>query len=125
MCYVYEPIMGLFFIICFVSINISLHRYLNTTRRWLDRRGLNLAAVVHSRGATEGWPPDDADFIVDNTATGRLVIYELVPMCKNTRASTHAHEHEHEHASFVRCHRTVTSTNNDKYFFLLIFFAAF
>lgn len=43
--------------------------YLNTTRRWVERKGLN-AAVVHSRGATEGWPPDDADFIVDNTATG-------------------------------------------------------
>ncbi len=39
------------------------------TRRWLDARGLN-ARIIRSYGATEVFPPEDADLIVDNTATG-------------------------------------------------------
>lgn len=37
--------------------------------QWLGREGIR-ARVVHSYGATEVFPPDDADVIVDNTATG-------------------------------------------------------
>ncbi len=43
--------------------------YERLTRAWLARRGLT-ATVVRSYGATEVFPPEDADCIVDNTATG-------------------------------------------------------
>ena len=43
--------------------------YENLTCRWLDQRG-HPYTFVHSRGATEVFPPEDADLIVDNTATG-------------------------------------------------------
>lgn len=43
--------------------------YVHLTRRWIAARGLD-AQVVRSYGATEVYPPEDADFIVDNTATG-------------------------------------------------------
>ncbi|MEZ4239514.1 MAG: ATP phosphoribosyltransferase [Myxococcota bacterium] len=43
--------------------------YERLARRWIDRRGLT-ARVVRTSGATEVFPPDDADCIVDNTATG-------------------------------------------------------
>lgn len=37
--------------------------------RWIERRRLD-ATLVRSYGATEVFPPEDADVIVDNTATG-------------------------------------------------------
>jgi ATP phosphoribosyltransferase len=43
--------------------------YENLTRRWIAERGLD-ATFVRSYGATEVFPPEDADLIVDNTATG-------------------------------------------------------
>ncbi len=43
--------------------------YARLTRRWIARRGL-AAEFVLSYGATEVFPPEDADVIVDNTATG-------------------------------------------------------
>jgi ATP phosphoribosyltransferase len=43
--------------------------YENLTRAWITRRGLD-AEFVRSFGATEVFPPEDADVIVDNTATG-------------------------------------------------------
>ena len=43
--------------------------YERLTRGWVERRGLD-ARFVHSYGATEVFPPEDADLIVDNTATG-------------------------------------------------------
>jgi len=43
--------------------------YERLTRRWIDQRDLD-ATFVHSYGATEVFPPEDADLIVDNTATG-------------------------------------------------------
>lgn len=43
--------------------------YAGLTRDWIDREGLD-ASIVQSHGATEAFPPDDADLIVDNTATG-------------------------------------------------------
>lgn len=39
------------------------------TQRWIDSKGLN-AKVFTTFGATEVFPPEDADCIVDNTATG-------------------------------------------------------
>ncbi|MFK7961080.1 MAG: ATP phosphoribosyltransferase [Phycisphaerales bacterium] len=43
--------------------------YPELTRAWLDRTG-RAADVVRTWGATEVYPPEDADLIVDNTATG-------------------------------------------------------
>ena len=38
-------------------------------QRWVDQRGLN-ASILRTYGATEVFPPDDADCIVDIAATG-------------------------------------------------------
>src|SRR2546429_7705868 len=43
--------------------------YDRLARRWIAARGLS-AELVRSYGATEVFPPEDADVIVDNTATG-------------------------------------------------------
>ncbi len=43
--------------------------YVRLTERWLKRLGLD-GKIVRSYGATEVFPPEDADCIVDNTATG-------------------------------------------------------
>lgn len=43
--------------------------YERLTRSWIADRGLD-ATFVRSYGATEVFPPEDADLIVDNTATG-------------------------------------------------------
>lgn len=43
--------------------------YAALTRRWIAERGLR-ASVLRSYGATEVLPPEDADLIVDNVATG-------------------------------------------------------
>ena len=43
--------------------------YRRLTLAWIERRGLD-AQFVRSYGATEVFPPDDADCIVDNSATG-------------------------------------------------------
>ncbi len=43
--------------------------YVGITRRWAQSVGLD-ARIVPTTGATEVYPPEDADGIVDNTATG-------------------------------------------------------
>jgi ATP phosphoribosyltransferase len=43
--------------------------YENLTRRWIAQQGFE-AVFVRTYGATEVFPPEDADVIVDNTATG-------------------------------------------------------
>lgn len=43
--------------------------YEQLTRRWIAQRGLD-ATFLRSYGATEVFPPEDADVIVDNCATG-------------------------------------------------------
>lgn len=48
---------------------IIASEYESLTRDWISRSGLN-ATFVRSFGATEVFPPEDADCIVDNTATG-------------------------------------------------------
>ena len=47
--------------------------YENITRTWLDKEGYDYL-FVRSHGATEVFPPEDADMIVDNTATGRTLV---------------------------------------------------
>ena len=43
--------------------------YERLTKRWIETRGMD-AQFVRSYGATEVFPPEDADCIVDNSATG-------------------------------------------------------
>lgn len=43
--------------------------YERLTTRWIEARALD-ASFVRTYGATEVFPPEDADVIVDNTATG-------------------------------------------------------
>ena len=43
--------------------------YEEVARAWVAREGLD-ARVIRSYGATEVFPPEDADLILDNTATG-------------------------------------------------------
>lgn len=46
--------------------------YPHLTKRWIAQRGLD-ATFVRSYGATEVFPPEDADVIVDITATGETL----------------------------------------------------
>jgi ATP phosphoribosyltransferase len=48
---------------------IVASEYERLARKWIGTRGL-CAEFVRSYGATEVFPPEDADVIVDNTATG-------------------------------------------------------
>jgi ATP phosphoribosyltransferase len=43
--------------------------YPNMAKRWVERKGID-ATVLHAFGATEVFPPEDADLIIDNTSTG-------------------------------------------------------
>jgi len=62
--------------------------YERITRRWIKRRGLR-ATFIHSYGATEVLPPEDADVIVDITATGEtLAANALVVVEELFRSST-------------------------------------
>ncbi len=67
--------------------------YERLAQRWIAERGLN-ATFVRSYGATEVFPPEDADCIVDNTATGetlrvnRLEIVDTL-MTSSTRLFAH------------------------------------
>jgi ATP phosphoribosyltransferase len=72
--------------------------YQRLTRDWLERRGLK-ATVVRSYGATEVFPPEDADCIVDNMATGEtlranglVVVDELMRSSTRLYANAHALE---------------------------------
>ena len=62
--------------------------YERLTRTWIAERGLD-ASFVHSYGATEVFPPEDADCIVDNTQTGlTLAANDLVVVDELMRSST-------------------------------------
>ncbi|HET6470136.1 MAG TPA: ATP phosphoribosyltransferase [Geminicoccaceae bacterium] len=62
--------------------------YERLTREWLARRELD-ATIVRSYGATEVFPPEDADVVVDNTATGAtLKANGLVVVDEVLRSST-------------------------------------
>lgn len=68
---------------------IVASEYARITKSWIEKKGLN-ATFLRSWGATEVLPPEDADCIVDNTATGstlaanRLAIIETL-MTSSTR----------------------------------------
>lgn len=46
--------------------------YKHVAHRWLTEKKLE-AVIFRTYGATEVFPPDDADMIIDNTATGRTL----------------------------------------------------
>lgn len=48
---------------------IVASEYVNISQRWIETRGYG-ARLIRSYGATEVLPPEDADCIIDNTATG-------------------------------------------------------
>ncbi len=67
--------------------------YERLTREWLAARGLE-ARFVRSYGATEVFPPEDADLIVDNTATGAtLAANGLVIVGELMHSSTRLYAH--------------------------------
>ena len=47
--------------------------YARLTRDWIAQQGLD-ATYLRSYGATEVFPPEDADCIIDNTATGSTLV---------------------------------------------------
>ncbi len=67
---------------------IIASEYVNLTRQWITSQGLD-AQFVHSYGATEVLPPEDADIIVDNTASGStLEANDLAIIDEVMRSST-------------------------------------
>ena len=67
--------------------------YQRLTHNWLERRGYQ-ATLVRSYGATEVFPPEDADCIVDNMATGEtLRANGLVVVDVLMRSSTRLYAH--------------------------------
>ncbi|MEX2624374.1 MAG: ATP phosphoribosyltransferase [Acidimicrobiia bacterium] len=62
--------------------------YERLTRNWIVKQGVD-ATFVHSYGATEVFPPEDADVIVDISATGEtLAANGLVVVDELLRSST-------------------------------------
>ena len=67
--------------------------YVQLTTEWAKAQHLD-AEIIRTFGSTEVFPPEDADFIVDNTATGTtlrangLIIYETL-MTSSTQVFIH------------------------------------
>ncbi|MEZ4386563.1 MAG: ATP phosphoribosyltransferase [Candidatus Krumholzibacteriia bacterium] len=61
--------------------------YERITRRWLEARGWR-HRFVRSYGATEVFPPEDADLIVDNTATGATLAANGLVIVDTLRTSS-------------------------------------
>ncbi|MHB2015413.1 MAG: ATP phosphoribosyltransferase, partial [Candidatus Xenobia bacterium] len=67
--------------------------YDRLTRAWIQQRGLD-ATYVRSYGATEVFPPEDADCIVDITATGATLKANGIEICDELmRSSTRLYAH--------------------------------
>jgi ATP phosphoribosyltransferase len=67
--------------------------YRRLTEQWLEKEGLD-ARVVRTYGATEVFPPEDADCIIDNTATGEtLKANGLIIIDEVMRSSTRLYAH--------------------------------
>lgn len=61
--------------------------YTELTRRWIEQRGLD-ATLLRSYGATEVLPPEDADCVVDNTATGSTLAANNLTIVDELMASS-------------------------------------
>jgi len=67
--------------------------YQRLTERWIAARGQG-DRFVHSHGATEVFPPEDADLIIDNTASGAtLQANDLVVVDELMTSSTGLYAH--------------------------------
>lgn len=67
---------------------IVASEYERLAQQWIEREQLD-ATVLRSYGATEVFPPEDADLIVDNSATGEtLRANDLVVVAEVLRSST-------------------------------------
>lgn len=74
---------------------IVASEYQQLTRAWIERMGLK-AKFVRTYGATEVFPPEDADCIVDNTATGStLKANQLQIVDTLLRSSTRMYASKH------------------------------
>jgi ATP phosphoribosyltransferase len=51
---------------------VAATEYVNLARAWLDAEAFDYR-IVRTYGATEVFPPDDADMIIDNTSTGQTL----------------------------------------------------
>lgn len=51
---------------------VAASEYEGLATRWLKQQGLDFV-LIRTFGATEVFPPEDADLIIDNTATGRTL----------------------------------------------------
>lgn len=76
--------------------------YEQLTRRWIKEDALD-ASFVKSYGATEVFPPEDSDIIVDNTATGSTleandleIVHELMRSSTRLFANPRALEDPHK-----------------------------
>jgi ATP phosphoribosyltransferase len=68
--------------------------YERLTKAWIEKQGLN-ATFLRSYGATEVFPPEDADCIVDNSATGstlRANNLEIVDVVARSSTRLFAHK---------------------------------
>jgi len=61
--------------------------YERLTTEWIEAKELN-ATFVRSYGATEVFPPEDADCIVDNTATGSTLRVNGLEICDDVMQSS-------------------------------------
>jgi ATP phosphoribosyltransferase len=52
---------------------VAATEYVEIARRWLERGGYRWRRIIRTYGATEVFPPDDADLIIDNTASGQTL----------------------------------------------------
>eukprot|EP01113_Clastostelium_recurvatum_P011168 TRINITY_DN1563_c0_g1_i3.p1 TRINITY_DN1563_c0_g1~~TRINITY_DN1563_c0_g1_i3.p1 ORF type:complete len:778 (+),score=196.59 TRINITY_DN1563_c0_g1_i3:2791-5124(+) len=81
--------------------------YTHLTKAWMQKRGYTQdnAHYVHSRGATEVFPPEDADIIVDNSATGSTLSANRLKIIDEIFVSStclYAHSHLMEEGDPVR-----------------------
>ena len=51
---------------------VAATEYVNLAQRWLDASGYQYR-ILRTYGATEVFPPDDADMIIDNTSSGQTL----------------------------------------------------
>lgn len=84
---------------------IVASEYVELGQRWIEAQGLD-AKLLRSYGATEVLPPEDADVIIDNTATGATLVAnglrifdELMGSSTKLYASSAAMEDEQKRAS--------------------------
>ena len=67
---------------------VVVSEYEQLTRRWLAKQGVENYHFMRSYGATEVFPPEDADLIVDNTASGRTLVENKLQILDTLLQST-------------------------------------